>query len=274
MPKIIVHCLVGNEERFVWYALQSVLPYVDRILVWDTSSVDKTAEIIKSIKSAKINFRQVGKVDAVSHTQLRQQMLEATPAGFDWLMILDGDEVWPRKNLEKVVNRLGSEGRARAVAVRTRNWVGDVYHYQPPEAGHYWLAGQRGHLALRFISLHLPRLAVVNPHGGQAYTTAGRPVQELLAPALQFIDTYYYHATHLPRSSADNVTLKRRQKYKLELGLKVRRAELPGVLFAPRPAIVPEVTVPMSPLVRLMAAALTGPRLLRRRFLPVKEGYI
>ena len=59
MNKIIVHCLVANEERFVWYALQSVLPYVDQVMVWDTGSTDKTVEIIKAIKSPKIIFKEL-----------------------------------------------------------------------------------------------------------------------------------------------------------------------------------------------------------------------
>ncbi|MBU1256082.1 hypothetical protein KKA49_00135 [Patescibacteria group bacterium] len=54
--KIIVHCLVKNEERFIWYAIKSVLPFVDKIMVWDTGSTDKTIQIIKSIKSKKISL--------------------------------------------------------------------------------------------------------------------------------------------------------------------------------------------------------------------------
>ena len=52
---IWANCLIKNEERWVWYALQSVLPYVDKILVWDTGSTDNTVEIIKTIKSNKIS---------------------------------------------------------------------------------------------------------------------------------------------------------------------------------------------------------------------------
>ena len=100
--KIIVHCLVKNEERFIWYALQSVLPYVDHVLVWDTGSTDKTLDIIRSIKSSKISLKTFKSVSATLHTKLRQQMLQATPKDkYDWLMILDGDEVWPEASIKK-----------------------------------------------------------------------------------------------------------------------------------------------------------------------------
>jgi len=52
--KIVVHCLVKNEENFIWYAINSVLPFVDKIMIWDNDSTDKTIEIIKSIHSPKI----------------------------------------------------------------------------------------------------------------------------------------------------------------------------------------------------------------------------
>ena len=92
-PKVIVHFLVKNEDRFIWYSLSSVLPYVDQIMVYDTGSNDKTVDIVRSIKSEKIKIKEVGAVDAYSFTDIRNQMLRATSSGFDWLMILDGDEV-------------------------------------------------------------------------------------------------------------------------------------------------------------------------------------
>ena len=46
--RITVHTLVKNEERWIWYALKSVLPFVDQIIVWDTGSTDKTTAIIRA----------------------------------------------------------------------------------------------------------------------------------------------------------------------------------------------------------------------------------
>ena len=51
---IWAHTLVKNEERFVWFAINSVIDYVDEMRVWDNGSSDSTVKIIKSIKNSKI----------------------------------------------------------------------------------------------------------------------------------------------------------------------------------------------------------------------------
>jgi glycosyltransferase involved in cell wall biosynthesis len=51
---ITVHMVVKNEDQWIWYSIQSVLQYVDKILITDTGSTDHTVEIIKSIKSPKL----------------------------------------------------------------------------------------------------------------------------------------------------------------------------------------------------------------------------
>ena len=48
--KVWAHTLVKNEERYIWYAVMSVIDWVDKILIWDTGSTDKTVEIIKEIE--------------------------------------------------------------------------------------------------------------------------------------------------------------------------------------------------------------------------------
>ena len=139
--KIVAHCLVKNEDRFIWYSLQSVLPFVDQILVYDTGSTDKTVEIIKSIKSSKIKFLEVGIVDINSFTDIRNQMLRDTPVGTDWLMILDGDEIWPMSSIKKVLESIKHNSTIESVVVRTNNLVGDIYHRSPDWSGQYHLAG-------------------------------------------------------------------------------------------------------------------------------------
>lgn len=125
---VTAHCLVKNEENFVWYAIQSVLPYVDKILAWDTGSTDKTVEIIKSINSPKIEFEEKGPVDKHSHTLFRQQMLEKTTT--DWFMVLDGDEVWPESQIKFLVDELLTVPLPKsAVLVNFILCVGDIYHY-------------------------------------------------------------------------------------------------------------------------------------------------
>ena len=103
--KIVAHCLVKNEENWIWYSLMSILDYVDEIMVWDTGSTDKT-EIIKSIKNSKIKFKQVIQNNVFEFTKLRNEMLDETKT--DWLMILDGDEIWPQQTIKNTTKLIKS----------------------------------------------------------------------------------------------------------------------------------------------------------------------
>ncbi len=274
--KIIVHCLVKNEENFIWYALQSVLPFVDKIMVWDTGSEDKTVEIIKSIKSPKIDFVEKGSVDSETHTTLRAEMLQKTDKQkYGWLMILDGDEIWGESEILKMI-QYANEKAPAAVVVRTINFVGDLYHKLSESSGKYEIAGQKGNIAIRLINLSLKNLKVINPHGGQTYTTSGIAVQDLPPEQLLFSnDLFYFHTTHLKRSTLDNKTLKRSFKRKYELGEKVYKKELPKILFQKHPQIVPDNTEPMNIGVFLHCLLETIPKRFKRRFFPSKKsGYI
>ena len=50
--KIWANTVVHNEENFIWFAIMSVVDYVDKVLVYDTGSTDQTVSIIKEIKKA------------------------------------------------------------------------------------------------------------------------------------------------------------------------------------------------------------------------------
>lgn len=278
MSKIIVHCLVKNEERFVWYAINSVLSYVDKLMVWDTGSTDRTVQIIKTIKSAKISFFQFGPVDEYSYTIVRQQMLEQTPSDFTWLMILDGDEIWPNKSIRAVIKFVRENPGFESVVVRTSNLVGDIYHKLPESAGKYHLAGHAGHLNLRFINLHnIPGLHQAKPHGQHGFFDGqGGMIQNRDPKKIAFIDVAYHHATHLVRSSSkqfDQLVVKRKNKYKVELGKNIPRDQIPEVFFASRPKIVPDVTQRASEWFWLQARLMTIPRRVKRFILPPKHGY-
>src|SRR6266511_4858545 len=89
----------------------SVIDYVDKVIVWDTGSTDKTVQIIKEIqrlKGNKIEFKEVGEVDKEQFTICRQKMLEQSKC--DWILILDGDEIWWDISIKKVVYEINKNG--------------------------------------------------------------------------------------------------------------------------------------------------------------------
>ncbi len=276
--KIIAHCLVKNEERFVWYAINSVLPYVDLIMVWDTGSTVHTVPIIKSIVSSKIEFREVGGVDEHSFTDRRQQMLTKTGSDITWIMILDGDDIWPEMSIKTATNFARTHPEFESIVVRTHNLVGDIYHRSPEFSGHYNLAGRIGHFNLRFLNKKkIPGLHADKPHGQQGYyDNLHRLVQERNKRWIKFIDVYLSHATHLVRSETsqlDQTVVKRSGKFKHSLGLRIPPAQIPEVFFKLHPKLVPSVTRPASVGYWVISSLVSPLKIVKRILWPNKDGY-
>ena len=276
--KIIVHTLIKNEDRFIWYAINSVLKYVDEIMVWDTGSEDSTVNIVKTISSRKINFKQVGSVDASTFTNQRQRMLDETPDDFTWVMILDGDEVWPEKSIQAVTDFARNNPDFESIVVRTHNLVGDIYHRLPESVGHYHLAGRTGHLNLRLLNRRkIPGLNVQKPHGQQGYFDGkGVLVQERNQAKIQFIDVTLHHASHLRRSQKtenDLSVIKRAKKFKYQIGERIPKSEIPEIFFASRSDIVPDVSKPADISFWILALFATPLKILKRKLLPIQSGY-
>src|SRR3989344_4947938 len=95
---LTVHCVIKNEERWIWFAVKSILDIADKVLIYDTGSTDKTVEILKT---KKIVFEEKGEVDAKGLTQLRREQLKRTKT--EWFLILDGDEVWPEETKKELI---------------------------------------------------------------------------------------------------------------------------------------------------------------------------
>lgn len=239
LPKITIHTLVKNEDRWIWYALNSVLNVADKILVFDTGSTDSTVSIIKSFASPKIIFESHPAASRADIVRLRQLQLRRTRT--PWFMLVDGDEIWPQANLHQLVSAAAAtSSHTLAFFTRTRNCVGDIYHYLPESAGRYSIKGITGHLNIHLIR-NVPGLGIAGEYPLEAYTLNGIPIQTL-DNRLQFVDTWYLHTTHLPRSTSkagEKSVIDRLSKRKFRFGLSMARTELPQVFWLPRPSLVP-----------------------------------
>lgn len=243
---IWVHTLVKNEERYIWFALMSVIAYVDRIIVWDTGSSDSTVDIVKNIKRLfpnKIDFKEVGEVDIYEFTKVRQDMLKITRS--DWFMMLDGDEVWWNDAIKSHVETI-TENRNSLDMLVTKyyNIVGDIYHFQDEKAGKYSLDGIVGHHNLRFINRHIPGLHFDKPHGQQGlFDGQGTLIQDLAKERRLHLGFGYLHFTNVVRSSSridDLKVPKRDLKLKFEKGTPFAGDfYYPEVFFKKRPDLVP-----------------------------------
>lgn len=238
--KITVHSIVKNEENYIWYSIMSVIDFVDEIVVWDTGSTDSTVEIIKQAQKQnqdKISFKEAGPVTPEGYSRLRQKMLEETKA--DWVVVVDGDEVWWQESIKNVTNWI-NRGNVDAIITPYFNVVGDIYHYQEEKAGRYSIDGRVGNLTIRAFKRNIPGLHVENPYGLEGYfDETGKPIQESPRVKREFINAPYLHFTHLRRSRKDGEVMGRRRKIKHELGISFPLDfYYPEVFFKPRPVPV------------------------------------
>lgn len=259
---IWANTIVHNEENFVWFALMSVVDYVDKMLVWDTGSTDKTVEIVKEMQKKypnKIDFKEVGKTDRLQYTKMRQAMLDRSNC--DWILVLDGDEIWWNESLKKIAGEIiGYKTETEGIVVPMVVPVGDIYHFQDESAGRYKIKGRKGNFTLRVMSKKIPGLHVDLPYGRESYFDGDNVlVQE--RENLTFIDAPFLHVTHLKRSAGGRGD----DKFKFEIGKPFPRGfKYPEVFYAPRPDIVPDPWRKISPLDFVVASLLTPLRKIKR----------
>ena len=240
---VTAHTLVKNEENFIWYAIMSVLPYVDKMIVFDTGSTDKTVPIIKKILKTKegkgkIHFEEKGEVDKQGHTDLRNEMIKMTKT--DWFMILDGDEVWPEEEIRYLLsNELydAMKTSKRVIMVNYHLCSVDLKHYS--ESGHFFTSwGYHGHFTYRLFKntsgiswkgeylkdkLFYDKNIPVNSRKNTLYSTA-----------------FFWHLSKLRRSSGDKKVIFRKKPSKLNfiprflrpLFAKKYPLEVPNILNA------------------------------------------
>ena len=93
--KLVSLSMVKDEEYWIWYALTSVAPHVDEILVFDNHSQDRTAEIVRGMHHLGDKLTLFEGFGGTSEQDNREAMLaEARRRGATHVLTLDGDEVY------------------------------------------------------------------------------------------------------------------------------------------------------------------------------------
>lgn len=258
---VTAQMVVKNEERFVWYAVMAVLPFVERFLITDTGSTDKTWTILQSIKDKKIVLNRSKKfVVEVRRRQLRQTR---TP----WFLLVDGDEIWQQRELLKLLQLTKQLPKGKlAVVNRTRNCVGDVWHYLPEETGRYQFGQWRGHLNIRLMRT-LP-YEIEGTYPWEEYRLSGDSINQM-AERLAFSDSWYLHLSHLRRTLKGQPTSGRRKRV-IEKGISMERDDLPEFFFQKRPIQIPDALTKRSLTYELVAALLNPLKQLKRSVLSIR----
>lgn len=146
IPNLTINMMVKNEEKYIRQSLLSVAPYVERTIVVDTGSTDKTIQYIEELqkKFPSIELYR-DKVDGDSinwngnhmsqHlTDIRNNMLGMSKT--KWVWQVDGDEIYPIKSimtLKKAVENLEQTDKdwVRGLMVKIRWCVSEEEYIEP-----------------------------------------------------------------------------------------------------------------------------------------------
>jgi len=279
--KICAHTLFKNEERYLWFSVMSVIEHVDRLMLWDTGSTDKSREIAKEILKRypqKIDYREFKNIDAMGYTKLRIKLLNETHE--DWFMVLDGDEVWWEDKIRESIEIIKKNGsNFDSIVVYYKNLVGDIFHYQDESVSKYVIDGEHGFVTIRMMNRKIPGLYCNKEHGQFGYYDKDNElIQDRSSDRrVGITQDSYMHFTNLIRSGDlehDYEVVKRKGKYKIELGKEFALDYYyPEVFFKDRPEIVPNPWVKFDNRFKLKAKIITPIKKIKRKVLAGGVGY-
>ena len=224
--KLVALSMLRNEEHWCWYALTSVAPHVDRILVFDNHSEDRTVDIVKSMQHIRSKLELHENFGSDSEHDNRSVQLEAARAcGATHVLFLDGDEVhsdaylgFARRLLELAEHEpaLPTPPDNHGVAGDHRPGDGLVIRnigFRPLHAGfagpltcipHDLVQGDRDHGCYNF-AIRIARLDGLESNGlewGQhGYVEADGVYIQSSPYTLWMPKLRYWHLTHHPRST-------------------------------------------------------------------------
>lgn len=200
------HMVVKNEDRWIWFSVMSVIDYLDKLIIFDTGSIDYTNKIIEGIikderYAAKIYYAKLGSVSSENFHKVRQKQIDMTDS--DYFMVIDGDEIWYRDSINEL-NRILSKSRPLLVATRFINCCGDIFHYRYDFRETYCVKGIVGSITIRVYSMQIPDIRCGGIYGTEGYVDQSGVAVQDAGYSIKIMNGKYLHTSLLNRSSALN----------------------------------------------------------------------
>lgn len=242
---ITAHMVVKNEDQWVWFAIMSVIDYVDRLLIFDTGSVDRTVEVIHTIIDKpeykdKVYFEELGAVTIQEFPKVRQRQIDMTDT--DYIMVLDGDEIWWKDGMEEFRDIVEEKCPSR-INVRFICPCTDMYHYREFSREAYVdvINNVTGSVSGRGFSRKIPGLHCSGDYGVEGFKDKNGEWETL---DCELMENFYFHCTKLRRSSAawgdESIPYRRRKIFDDWDHKFPKDYKYPEVFYLERPDIVPD----------------------------------
>lgn len=114
LKNVTGNMMIKNEEKYIRQTIRSVAPYLERLIIVDTGSTDKTleyvTELMKEFPQIEL-FKENVTGDSIhwtgNHlsqqlTDVRNQMIKLSKT--PWIMQIDGDEIYPKETIDRLIN--------------------------------------------------------------------------------------------------------------------------------------------------------------------------
>lgn len=243
-PTITGHMVIKNEDKWVWFSIMSVIDFLDKLIIFDTGSVDKTCQIVDTISKnpkyiQKIIFKKYDSVNVDDFYSFRQKQIEMTTT--DYFMVIDGDEIWYQDSLNEL-EKILYERKPDLIATKFINCCGDIFHYQDFNRESYCIKDICGAITIRVYSTSIKGIRCGGKYGVEGYLDIyNKSVQDSVW-SIETMSKPYLHTSLLVRSSAiigDYSIQYRRKKIKQDWDYKFSKEfRYPEVFYWSRPSIV------------------------------------
>lgn len=200
------HMVVKNEDRWIWFAIMSVIDFLDQLIIYDTGSIDNTNRIIKEIINVdryrnKIIYEKLGEITSENFHKVRQRQIDISKT--DYFMVVDGDEIWYQNSLAEL-DKILSLKQPLLVATKFINCCGDIFHYRNDNRETYCICGITGSITIRVYSMNIPGIKCSGYYGVEGYIDeSGTAVQEGKY-SIEIMNERFLHTSLLNRSSVQN----------------------------------------------------------------------
>jgi len=115
LKDVTVHMMIKNGEKYCRQAVSSIAPYLGKIIIVDTGSIDKTPEYLLDLKKKfdNIELRHIPTADSIiwdgkhlnqALTDIRNFMVSLTTTRL--IMQLDDDEIYSLKTLKELAHSI------------------------------------------------------------------------------------------------------------------------------------------------------------------------
>lgn len=197
------HMVVKNEDCWVWFAIMSVIEFLDKLIIFDTGSIDNTNRIIKMFLEDdryknKIYYEELGNVTPEEFHMVRQRQIELTET--EYFMVVDGDEIWYESSI-KELDKILSDKHPHLVATRFINCCEDVFHYRYDERETYCINGITGAITIRVYSTRIPGIRCGGVYGVEGYIDETNMAVQEKGYSTEVMQGRYFHTSLLNRSS-------------------------------------------------------------------------